>query len=82
MGIADPEAALAKLREFVGLMLADARDREADDPRSSLAELYAMQPLIEGIAGRIDPDNVGHLSKRGSRGIWPIGVTEQEVIRL
>ena len=82
MGISDPEAALTKLREFLALMAADLHDREADGPRSSLAELYAMQPLIEGIAGRIDPDNVGHLSKRGNRGIWPIGVTEQEVIRL
>ena len=82
MGIADPEAALAKLREFAALMAADARDGEADGPRSSLAELYAMQPLIEGIASRIDPDNVGRLSERSSRGVWPIRVTQQEVIRL
>ena len=82
MGIADPEAALAKLREFLALIAADLHDREDDDPRSSLAELYAIQPLIEGIASSIDPDNVGHLSKKMSRGHWPNGFTQHEAIRL
>ena len=82
MGIADPEAALERVREFIRLVDADSRDQEQERARSSLPRLYQMQPLMEAIAREIDPDNAPLLSKKSSFNEWPIRATEEEIVRL
>ena len=82
MAIADPEAALEKVREFRDLLRADHQDQEEESPRSSLVRLYEMQPLIEAIAREIDPDNAVLLTNTSSFNEWPIGDTQVEVVRL
>lgn len=76
MGIADPEAALEKLREFLELLKAGYGDGEAT------ARAAEMQPTIEEIAKRIDPDNVGRLSERNRHGGWDHGPASTEAHRL
>ena len=82
MGIADPEAALAKLREFGDLIEADFDDQAAERHRTSLERLIQMQPLMEAIARAIDPDNVALLLKKSYFHEWPIRDTQVEVVRL
>ena len=82
MAIADPEAALEKLQTLVRLLRWDISDMESDRPRTHLAELYALQPLIEGIARRIDPDNVGRLSEEWSDGTPNSEAAFAETLRL
>ena len=82
MGIADPEAALAKLREFGDLIEADFGDQAAERHRTSLERLIQMQPLMEAIARAIDPDNVALLLKKSYFHEWPIRDTQVEVVRL
>ena len=76
MGIADPEAALSTLREFRELLKAGYGDVEA------AARAVEMQPTIEGIAKRIDPDNVGRLLERTRYGGWDHGPASTETLRL
>ena len=76
MGIADPEAALEKVREFLELLKAGYGDGEAT------ARAAEMQPTIEEIAKRIDPDNVGRLSERNRYGGWDHGPASTEAHRL
>ena len=76
MVIADPEAALEKLREFLELLKAGYGDGEAT------ARAAEMQPTIEEIAKRIDPDNVGRLSERNRYGGWDHGPASTEAHRL
>lgn len=82
MGIADPEAALEKVREFRDLLRADRQDQDEESPRSSLVRLYEMQPLVEAIAREIDPDNTALLTSTSSFNEWPIADTHVEVVRL
>ena len=64
MGIADPGAALEKLREFRALLVADERDLRGKGRRESMTQLFEMQPLIESIARELDPDGVERLKGR------------------
>ena len=76
MGIADPEAALQKVREFRGLLNAD-RDEELEGGQTVWERLNGMRHLVEAVAQAIDPDNVERLSRReptrrlGYRGCLP-----------
>ena len=82
MRVADPEAALERLNRFRSRLEWDVMDTEANRRRTHLAELYALQPLIEGIARRIDPDNVERLSEKSSRGVWRVNAAYEETLRL
>ena len=82
MGIADPEAALEKLERFRVLLKWDIGDIEANRVRRYLSELYALQPLVEGIASRIDPDNVGRLSEEWGDGTLNTEAAYAETLRL
>ena len=56
MGIADPEAALKKLREFRDMLVADERAlREGSSP-TAFRQRNELQHLIERIANELDPD--------------------------
>ena len=74
--LADPEAALATLREFLELLRAGYGDAQAT------ARATEMQPAIEEIAKRIDPDNVGRLSERTRYGGWDHAPASTETLRL
>ena len=76
MDIADPEAVLATLREFRELLGAGYGDEEAN------ARAVEMQPTIEKVAKRLDPDNVGRLSERTRYGGWDLGAANTETLRL
>lgn len=76
MDIADPEAALSTVREFRELLKAGYGDGKAT------ARAAEMQPMIEEIARRIDPDNVGLLSERNRHGGWDHGPASTEAHRL
>lgn len=76
MDIADSEAALSALREFRELLEAGYGDGKAS------ARAVEMQPTIEEIAKRIDPDNVGQLSERTRYGGWDYGPASTETLRL
>ena len=73
MGIADREAALAKLREFRDLLVTDERALRAGGRRT--AQVPRLQPLVEQIARELDPERVQQLggtwSNRGQR--WTLG---------
>ena len=64
MGIADPEAALEKLREFRDLLVADEQALRSGSQPPSQRQRIALQPLIEQIAHEIDPDSAGSLGGR------------------
>ncbi|MXW99132.1 MAG: hypothetical protein F4118_11560 [Acidimicrobiaceae bacterium] len=64
MAIANPEAALEKLREFHDLLVADEGAIRSGRPQASQARRTALQPLIERIAGELDPDSAEHLGGR------------------
>ena len=76
MQLADPEAALAILREFLRLLEAGYGNAE------TTARAAEMQPTIEEIAKRIDPDNVGRLSEKNRHGGWDHGPASTEALRL
>ena len=82
MVIADPEAALAKLSWFRYLLQQDIDDIEANRRRRHLEALYELQPLIEGIASRIDPGNVGRLAEKRSSGSLNTKAALAETLRL
>ena len=75
MGIADPEAALEKLREFRDLLVTDERALRADGRRTAQVPRSELQPLVEQIAQELDPEGVQHLggtwSNMGQR--WTFG---------
>ena len=75
MGIADPEAALEKLREFRDLLVTDERDLRAGGRRTAQVPRSELQPLVEQIARELDPESVQHLggtwSNLGQR--WTLG---------
>ena len=75
MGIADPEAALEKLREFRDLLVADERALRAGGRRTAQVPRSELQPLVEQIARELDPEGVQHLggawSNMGQR--WTFG---------
>lgn len=64
MGIAEPETALEKLREFHDLLLADEGAIWSGSSQASQARRAALQPLIERIADELDPDSAEHLGGR------------------
>ena len=55
MGIANPEAALEKLREFRDLLETDERALQAGGSRPAQVSRSALQPLIEGGLYRMVP---------------------------
>ena len=61
MGIADPDAALDKLREFRDLLVADERSLRAGGRRTAQVPRSELQPLVEQIARELDPEGVQHL---------------------
>ena len=71
MGIADPEAALEKLREFRDLLVTDEHALRAGGQRTAKTRRSELQPLIEKIARELDPNSVrrlgGKWSNRGQR---------------
>ena len=73
MQLTDREAALGKLREFRSRL-------RAGDTKG----IYDLQPLIEDIAKRIDPDNVSRLKGTSTsiRGKWNWGPAKAETLRL
>ena len=60
MGIANPEAALEKLRKFRSLITTDQKNREKSHPRTTLRRAQEMLPLIGRIAERVDPASIEH----------------------
>ena len=54
MGIADPEAALEKLREFRALLVQDQRALEGGGTQAARVRRSELQPLIERIARELD----------------------------
>ena len=75
MAIADPEAALEKLRQFRDLLVEDERALDAGRPRTAQEARSALQPLIERVAHDIDPDSVQRLGGSWSnpRQRWTYG---------
>ena len=75
MAIADPEAALEKLREFRDLLVTDERALRADGRQTAQVPRSELQPLVEQIAQELDPEGVQHLggtwSNMGQR--WTFG---------
>ena len=64
MGIADPEAALEKLREFRALLVRDQGALEGGGTQAAHVQRSELQPLIERIARELDPDGVERLGGR------------------
>ena len=65
MELADPAAALEAVHEFQRLLTLDNRDWSAGKPRRHVSDVEKMQPLIQGIAARIDPDSVEQMRAAG-----------------
>ena len=65
MELADPAAALEAVHEFQRLLTLDNQDFRAGKPRRHASDVEKMQPLIQGIAARIDPDSVEDLLAAG-----------------
>ena len=84
MGIADPEAALEKLREFLGLLVEDEQALESGSPPPSEGQRITLQPLIERIAREIDRGSAGSLggtwNKRTLR--WSLNGAISATMRL
>ena len=76
MGIADTEAALEKLREFLTLLEASRDDSDA------WQRAVGMQRLVEGIAREIDPGNVARLAEKDRHGGWSTRAARTQTLRL
>ena len=81
MGIADPETALEKVREFRDLLNAD-NDEELEGGQTVWERLNGMRHLIEAIAQAIDPNNAERLSRENALGGWATGDAHRETLRL
>ena len=79
--LADTEAALEKLTAFYAL-LEVAHGHGDLIPTLTWEQLHKMQPLMEGIAHRIDPDNVAKLTTSLDSGAWRFGDAKRETLRL
>ena len=80
MGIADPEAALEKLREFLILLRrADHYSWSDDVPRSIELEIDHMMPLVKAIARAVDREEERGLSRSP---VYSIGATTRLIGRL
>ena len=64
MAIADPEAALEKVREFRDLLILDEHAIQEGKTRAVYVQRIKIQPLIEEIANELDPDGVEDLGGR------------------
>ena len=75
MGIADPEAALEKLREFRHLLVTDESALRAGGQQTARVPRSELQPLVEQIARELDPEGVQHLGGSWSNGgqRWTFG---------
>ena len=87
MGLANDAAALEALYEFEQLLLLDNQEYHTGKSLTHRWDLQKMQPLIEQIAARIDPDNAGRLKEAESGWGWHkahsqtlrlIGILEQQ----
>ena len=81
MGLADPETALEKVREFRDLLNAE-NDEELEGGQTVWERLNGMRHLIEAIAQAIDPDNAERLSRENRFGGWATGDAQRETLRL
>ena len=79
MGIADPEAALEKLREFRHLLVTDESALRAGGQQTARVPRSELQPLVEQIARELDPEGVQHLggtwNNMGQRWIFGGAIT-------
>ena len=80
MGLANDAAALEALYEFEELLLLDNQEYHAGKSLTHRWDLQKMQPLIEQIAARIDPDNAGRLKEAESG--WGWHKAHSETLRL
>ncbi|MCY3618189.1 MAG: hypothetical protein OXH29_12220 [bacterium] len=81
MVLADPETALARVREFRDLLNADKKE-VLEGGQTVWERLSGMRHLVEAIAGAIDPDNVKRLSTEDRYGGWITGDAYGEALRL
>jgi Protein of unknown function (Hypoth_ymh) len=86
IGIADPQAALEKVRQFIGL-LENSRDiyrnygaRETEEGRETDSLIHESLPLIVQIADRADPDLVPKLQDQDYS--WPFYKTIEAAQQL
>ena len=81
MGIPNPEAALARVREFRDLLNADKKE-EFEGGQTVWERLNGMRHLVEVIAQAIDPDNVALLSTKNAWNQWDTHDAYTETLRL
>ena len=71
MELAGPEAALEKLREFREMLRSDYGNWVSDRDRDWMLEpVREMQPLIQGIATKVDPERVDALDEDFVSDAW------------
>ena len=80
VGLANDAAASEALYEFEQLLLLDNQEYHSEESLTHRWELQKMQPLIEQIAARIDPDNAGRLKETESG--WGWHKAHSETLRL
>lgn len=81
MGIADPDAALEVLEEFLSLIEAESRNRGQGSP-TAWERLNELQPWVVRIARRVNPENVSELEAKSQSGSWRLGPAHTQTIRL
>ena len=83
MELADPEAALEKLSEFRQMLRDDYQDWARDKDRDWILEpVREMQPLIQGIATKVDPERVEALDENLVSDAWGWHSAQAETSRL
>ena len=83
MDLADPEAALEKLREFREMLRSDYGNWVSDRDRDWMLEpVREMQPLIQGIATKVDPERVDALDEDFVSDAWGWHSAQAETSRL